>query len=107
MLTRKERFERYKRNKAHHLKKWVMRARVKYNLPFGWSLKKQIFHGGCLTCVSQTHNPLKRCLGCKYFEANWHLPDLSIDSKEHMKNAQAEYERKLRTNKIDNILQND
>lgn len=39
---------------------------------------KKVFHGGCLSCISQSLYPLSRCQGCQYHKANWELPDLTI-----------------------------
>lgn len=39
--------------------------------------EKVIFHGGCVNCNSQEMYGKKRCVGCKYFECNWDLPNLS------------------------------
>ena len=41
------------------------------------SKENLIFHGGCLGCKSQEQNGIGRCKGCKYFIADWSLPDLS------------------------------
>lgn len=41
------------------------------------STENLIFHGGCLGCKSQEQNGIGRCKGCKYFIADWSLPDLS------------------------------
>jgi len=40
--------------------------------------KQVIFHGGCLGCVAQENAGLGYCVGCKYFECEWHLPDKSM-----------------------------
>tara|TARA_R110000824_G_scaffold105368_3_gene249283 strand:- start:337 stop:759 length:423 start_codon:yes stop_codon:yes gene_type:complete len=45
------------------------------------STEKIRFHGGCHRCVSQKTYGIKRCKGCKYFLADWSLPDLSIEDK--------------------------
>ena len=37
----------------------------------------QIFHGGCHDCTMQTKKGLGYCVGCKFFECNWNLPDLN------------------------------
>jgi len=47
---------------------------------FEWT-EKVIFHGGCLTCISQGIHGLRRCNGCRYKEANWSLPNLRIEEK--------------------------
>jgi len=38
-----------------------------------------IFHGGCIGCTRQLTEPesVEYCIGCRYFNANWGLPDLS------------------------------
>jgi len=37
------------------------------------------FHGGCSGCTQQLVQPegYDFCVKCKYFDANWSLPDLS------------------------------
>ena len=40
--------------------------------------KPAVFHGGCLDCKSQQTHGIRRCIGCRYFDANWDLPDLSM-----------------------------
>lgn len=39
----------------------------------------KIFHGGCHHCTVQKTFGLKRCPKCRYFEANWDLPDLNSE----------------------------
>ena len=39
--------------------------------------KKIVFHGGCISCTSQSTFGVHRCVGCRYFDADWSLPDLS------------------------------
>jgi len=41
-----------------------------------------IFHGGCVSCLSQETMGKQRCLGCACFECNWDLPDLSLSECE-------------------------
>jgi hypothetical protein len=38
---------------------------------------KIIFHGGCLGCLTQNKKGIDFCRKCKYFDADWSLPDLS------------------------------
>jgi NAD-dependent DNA ligase len=38
-----------------------------------------IFHGGCLGCKMQKKRGVRYCVNCKYFDANWDLPDLNKD----------------------------
>jgi len=40
-------------------------------------MKFQLFHGGCHGCNMQAVNGLGYCVGCRYFECNWFLPDLN------------------------------
>ena len=42
---------------------------------------KIIFHGGCLTCISQSKHRVRRCFNCQYFRADWNKKDLSIKTK--------------------------
>lgn len=35
-----------------------------------------IFHGGCLTCISQIYDGIDRCKKCQYFRCDWNKPDL-------------------------------
>lgn len=44
--------------------------------------KYKVFHGGCLSCVSQIEHGIDRCSACKYKNANWDLPDLSIEKED-------------------------
>jgi hypothetical protein len=39
-----------------------------------------IFHGGCLSCVSQEKHGVDRCKGCLYFKFEHHKPKLKIGS---------------------------
>lgn len=41
-----------------------------------------LFHGGCHGCTMQKKEGLGYCTGCRYFEANWSLPDLNDTRKE-------------------------
>ena len=36
-----------------------------------------IFHGGCNGCTQQKENGVDFCYDCKYFEGEWHKPDLN------------------------------
>jgi len=37
-----------------------------------------VFHGGCLGCTNQKiTGSFRKCLGCKFFEYNWNLPNKS------------------------------
>lgn len=40
---------------------------------------KIIYHGGCLSCISQEKYGIERCNGCQYRRANWSLPNLQIE----------------------------
>jgi len=35
------------------------------------------FHGCCMGCTRQETEPLNYCMGCRYFNAEWELPDLN------------------------------
>jgi len=35
-----------------------------------------IFHGGCIGCLSPEEMGIGNCIGCKYFTADWKLPNL-------------------------------
>ncbi len=37
-----------------------------------------IFHGGCLSCISQRNNGIERCKGCTYFRFDHSKPNLFI-----------------------------
>ena len=37
----------------------------------------QIFHGGCLNCITQDKYTILHCMGCRYFDGDWNKPDLS------------------------------
>jgi len=36
-----------------------------------------IFHGGCTGCNQQSVHGDRYCMGCRYFDADWSLPNLS------------------------------
>ena len=63
--------------------------------------KKVVFHGGCLSCDVQDTYGTSKCPGCKYFEPNWSLPDLSKRNfeKERIKHwARKDYEKETDNN---------
>lgn len=46
-----------------------------------------LFHGGCHGCTQQEVNGLDFCVKCRYFDADWSLPNLSnqIDESDYVK----------------------
>ena len=58
------------------------------------SEKKVIFHGGCVPCSSQEEQGVDRCVGCQFFDANWNLPDLSINRERDKMNV---YKNEIRS----------
>ncbi len=36
-----------------------------------------MFHGGCAECTQQNKHGTGFCMGCRYFNADWSLPDLN------------------------------
>jgi len=39
------------------------------------SREKQIYHGGCLSCITPETKGIGYCRSCQYFAANWSLKD--------------------------------
>lgn len=77
-------------NKVDMYKKYFPEANViKGNNP------NIIFHAGCLGCISQRNNGIRRCTGCKYFKSDWSKPDL------HQK---GEYSHKLTGKELNDLL---
>lgn len=101
-----DRLKRFKRDLEYDLKKKSMRMAVK-TLPESLLSKgdKKVFHGGCVTCVAQSFEGVKRCIGCMYFEADWNKPDLSYDMVNRLERVDALKKIVGRNNKIDSILE--
>jgi hypothetical protein len=100
------RYERFKRDLEYKLEKKRMKLAVK-TLPESLLSKgdKRIFHGGCIGCVAQDFEGVKRCLGCQYFDPDWKKPDLSYTMENRLE--RIEFLKKVagRNNKIDSILE--
>ena len=50
-----------------------------------YKMRKTVtFHGGCIGCTQQLEQPagVAFCFGCRYFDADWRLPDLSNEGEE-------------------------
>ena len=70
---------RKKRHDSESLQEKIQEVSEAFDNPE--SRKRIIYHGGCISCVSQSENGIGRCVGCKYFTADWSKPDLSIKTK--------------------------
>lgn len=102
------RIERLKRGLDYDLDKKRMRMAVK-TLPESLLSKseKRIFHGGCLSCVSQSFESVKRCLGCQFFDADWKKPNLSYTMENRLERVDTLKRMTGRNSKIDSILETD
>lgn len=45
------------------------------------NFNRVVFHGSCLSCLSQTIHSVDRCKRCRFFNFDFKKPDLSIKSK--------------------------
>lgn len=100
------RLERFKRDFKYDIEKKRIKMGVK-TLPESLLTngKKRIFHGGCIKCVAQDFEGVKRCLGCKYFDPDWDKPDLSYTMENRLERIEALKKITGRNNKIDSILE--
>jgi hypothetical protein len=60
--------------------------------------RKVDFHGGCIGCTEQEDKGLAHCVGCRYFECDWSLPDLRKDntSEKCLRRAMKKWRREQR-----------
>jgi hypothetical protein len=55
----------------------------------------KIFHGGCHGCTQQDIHGEYFCVGCRYFQADWALPNLSNEELSPADKTRIRIKRKL------------